>query len=214
VLPESRPDLAEASWTELLSAAQACNACGLCAGRGNTTLRPPGYGAFATESPDSAVAATWMVIGEPPDEDEDHAAHAFAGPSGTLLDNMLRALDLARNRGAYLTNVVKCRPPHGAVPQAADLQQCAAYLQREIALMQPAVILAMGRFAQQALLSDQPELVSLPLGKLRGKVHRYRDIPVVFTYHPKALLRNAADKGKAWADLCLAADAATALNIT
>jgi DNA polymerase len=85
------------------------------------------------------------------------------------------------------------------------LQQCAAYLQREIALVQPSVILAMGRFAQQALLADQPELVSLPLGKLRGTVHRYRDIPVVFTYHPKALLRNTADKGKAWADLCLAA---------
>ncbi len=200
------PAVAEASWTDLLSAAQACNACGLCAGRRNTTLRPP---ADAQRHVANRGAATsWMVIGEPPDEEEDQAGHPFAGPSGTLLDNMLRALDLARDGGAYLTNIVKCRPPHGGVPQAADLRQCTAYLQREIVLVQPAVILAMGRFAQQALLTDQPELASLPLGKLRGTVHRYRDIPVVFTYHPKLLLRNAADKAKAWADLCLAAAAA------
>jgi DNA polymerase len=157
---------------------------------------------------DADVVPTWLVIGEPPDEEEDQAGHPFAGPGGTLLDNMLRALDLARDRGAYLTNIVKCRPPHGAVPQVADLQQCTAYLQREIALVRPAVIFAMGRFAQQALLADQPELATLPLGKLRGQVHRFQNIPVVFTYHPKALLRNPADKAKAWADLCLAADAA------
>jgi DNA polymerase len=102
--------------------------------------------------------------------------------------------------------VVKCRPPHGQIPQAADLAQCAQYLQREIALVQPKVILAMGRFAIQTLLAEHGALATQPLGKLRGTVYQYQGIPVITTYHPKLLLRNSADKAKAWADLCLAMD--------
>jgi DNA polymerase len=121
---------------------------------------------------------------------------------------MLKAVGASRvgagAAGAYLSNVVKCRPPHGRIPQAAELMQCAAFLNREIALVQPKMILAMGRFASQLLLSEQPELASLPLGKLRGTVYRYQGVPVVVTYHPKVLLRASADKAKAWADLCLA----------
>jgi DNA polymerase len=104
--------------------------------------------------------------------------------------------------------VTACRPPQGRNPQAAELAQCAAYVQRQIALAQPRVILAMGRFATQLLLAEHPEALALPPGKQRGTVYHYRGIPVVVTYTPKALLRNSPDKGKAWADLCLAMEAA------
>jgi DNA polymerase len=163
-----------------------------------------------------------MVVGDPPDEEEDYAGAPFAGQDGVLLSHMLRALGLQRAnplpaqaasasaalpaRRAYVSHVLKCRPAHGAIPQAADLAQCATYLQREIALVQPKMILAMGRFANQVLLGETPELATLPLGKLRGSVRRFQGVPVVVTYHPKALMRNGADKAKAWADLCLAAD--------
>jgi DNA polymerase len=149
-----------------------------------------------------------MVVGDPPDEDEDRAGLAFTEAAGVLMDNMLKAVGASRTgagaTGAHLTNVVKCRPPHSRIPQATELAQCAGYLQREIALVQPKIILAMGRFANQLLLSEQPALASLPLGKLRGTVYRYQGIAVVVTYHPKVLLRNSGDKAKAWADLCLA----------
>jgi DNA polymerase len=221
--------LASADWHVLQQAAAACQSCGLCAGRRNTTLLP------------ATGTADWMVVGDPPDEDEDAAASPFAGAAGVLLDNMLAALHLRRsnrpreaadavnaaggsavnaarapNPGgsalsrpmqAYVTNIVKCRPPSGAPVQATDLAQCAAYLDREIALVQPKMILAMGRFANQLLLGETPELSNQPLGKLRGVVRYYKGIAVVPTYHPKTLLRNSADKAKAWADLCLAADA-------
>lgn len=190
--------LAEMDWPALVGAAASCQACGLCAGRKNTTLCMPA----------SAGQADWLVVGDPPDEDEDRAGQPFAQAAGMLMDNMLKAVGASRTgtgaTGAYLTNVVKCRPPHGRIPQAAELAQCAAYLQREITLVQPKIILAMGRFATQLLLSEQPELASLPLGKLRGSVYRYQGIAVVVTYHPKMLLRTSADKAKAWADLCLA----------
>ena len=192
-------------WQALEAAARDCQACGLCVGRSNSTLVAPSH-----------AQADWMVVGDAPDEDEDRQGQSFAGASGTLLDNMLRAVGASRKppaavntasmAGAYVTNVLKCRPPASRVPQAAELQTCATYLQREITLVQPKVILAMGRFAMQVLLSEHPELAGQPLGKLRGTVYRYRGVPVVVTYHPKLLLRNAPDKAKAWADLCLAMD--------
>ena len=184
----------------LLARAAACQACTLCAGRKNSTLR------FS----ETLRQADWFVLGDPPDEDEDRAGQPFAQAPGLLLDNMLKAVGASRTShgatGAHVSNVVKCRPPHGRIPQPAELAQCAAYLQREIALVQPKVIVAMGRFATQVLLNEYPELATLPLGKLRGSVYRYQGIPVVVTYHPKALLRTSADKAKAWADLCLAMD--------
>ena len=184
----------------LLQAAAQCQACGLCAGRKNTTLAMP----------DPAVQADWLVVGDPPDEDEDRQGQPFVEQAGQLLDNMLKAVGASRTgagrQGAYLSNVVKCRPPQGRLPQAAELAQCAQYLEREIALVQPKIILAMGRFAAQLLLGEHPEQAGQPLGKQRGVVYRYRGIPVVVTYHPKVLLRASADKAKAWADLCLALD--------
>jgi len=190
--------LGSMDWQTLVTATATCQACGLCAGRKNSTLRAP-----ATPG-----QVDWMVVGDPPDEDEDRAGLAFTEATGVLMDNMLKAVGATRTgtgtAGAYLTNVVKCRPPHSRIPQAAELAQCAGYLQREIALVQPKIILAMGRFATQLLLSEQPALASLPLGKLRGTVYRYQGVAVVVTYHPKVLLRTSGDKAKAWADLCLA----------
>ncbi len=183
----------------LASAAAACQACGLCAGRRYSTLDLP-----------TVRQTDWMVVGDPPDEDEDRAGQPFVQAPGVLLDNMLKAVGASRTgtgaSGAYLSNVVKCRPPPGRLAQADELAQCSVYLQREIALVQPKVILAMGRFATQLLLGEQPALASLPLGKLRGTVYRYQGVAVVVTYHPKVLLRASADKAKAWADLCLAMD--------
>jgi uracil-DNA glycosylase len=186
-------------WEALADTAAACEACGLCAGRKNATLQP------------SPAPCHWMVVGDPPELEEDAAATAFVDSPGLLLDNMLKAVGVSRGgegaQGAYACNVVKCRPPQGQIPQAADLAQCAQYLQREIDLVQPKIILALGRFATQVLLAEHGALATQPLGKLRGTVYQYQGIPVVVSYHPKLLLRNSADKAKAWADLCLAMDA-------
>jgi DNA polymerase len=194
-------------WAALQETAAQCQACGLCAGRTQSTL---------TTLTDGQTAK-WLVLGDPPDEDEDAVGHAFAGDAGVLLDNMLKAVGAARastaqpaapgQDAALLVNVTACRPSHGRNPQSAELAQCAAYVQRQIALAQPQVILAMGRFATQLLLAEHPDALALPLGKQRGTVYRYQGIPVVVTYTPKALLRNSPDKGKAWADLCLAVEA-------
>ncbi|MFM2252044.1 MAG: hypothetical protein RJB68_381, partial [Pseudomonadota bacterium] len=192
-------DLAALDWNGLADTAAACTACGLCAGR-----------KFGTLQPAAQAQADWMVVGDPPEEEEDAAAQAFTGAPGQLLDNMLQAVGASRTgsgpQGAYATNVVKCRPPHGRNPAPADLAECAQFLQREVELVRPKVIFAVGRFAIQTLLSEHGALATQPLGKLRGMVYRYRGIPVVVSYHPKLLLRNSADKAKAWADLCLAMD--------
>lgn len=191
-------------WEALADTASQCQACGLCGGRKNSIL---------AAMPEGAIA-TWMVVGDPPDEEEDASGTPFAGEAGVLLDNMLKAVGAVRMAAgkegdahrlqALVTNVTKCRPPQGRVPQAAELAQCAAYLHREIALAQPKIIVVMGRFASQVLLAEHPDALALPLGKQRGVVYRYQGIAVVVTYAPKALLRSGADKAKAWADLCLA----------
>ena len=191
VTPVAMAIAASPDWATLQETVQHCQACTLCAGRSHTTLVPP-----ADSSP-----CDWMVVGDPPDEDEDRAGAPFAGADGQLLANMLKALGAT---SAYRTNVMKCRPAHGAIAQAAELNRCSAYLQREIALVQPKVILSLGRFANQVLLGETPELAALPLGKLRGTVHSYQGVAVVVSYPPKLLMRNGADKAKAWADLCLA----------
>jgi DNA polymerase len=192
--------LHDRDWPALAAAAASCQACGLCAGRKNSTL----------QDPQEVVQCDWLVLGDPPDEDEDRLGQPFAEQAGVLLDNMLKAAGARRGgkarAGAYLSNVVKCRPPNSRLPQLAELQHCAQFLQREIALVQPKLILAMGRFATQLLLQEHPEQAALPLGKQRGTVYRYQGIPVVVTYHPKALLRSSGDKAKAWVDLCLAMD--------
>lgn len=188
-------------WEALARTAADCQACGLCAGRSRSML-----------SAQAGRRARWMIVGDPPDEDEDAAGQPFTGEAGLLMSNMLRAVGATRGdevpglEAAYVTAVSKCRPPQGRVPQAAELAQCAAYLQREIALVQPSVIVAMGRFANQVLLQAHPQEAALPLGRQRAQVYRYQGVPVVVTYTPQALLRQPADKAKAWADLCLALD--------
>ena len=180
-------------WPALVDAAANCQACGLCEGRKNSVLRAP-----------AVAQADWLIVGDPPDEDEDRLGQSFAEASGVLLANMLKAVGAQST--AHATAVVQCRPPQGRNPQPAELAQCAQYLRREIALLQPKVIVAMGRFAIQSLLAEQPELASQPLGRLRGTAYRFAGVPVVVSYHPKLLLRASADKAKAWADLCLAAE--------
>ncbi len=194
------PSVAGADAATLARSAASCQACGLCAGRKQTTL----------QAADLARQADWLVLGDPPDEDEDRLGQAFAAHSGVLLDNMLTAIGASRTgkgrAGAYLSNVVKCRPPNGQLPQATDLATCAQFLHREMELVRPKLIVAMGRFAAQLALQEHPQDAALPLGKQRGRVYHYRGIPVLVTYHPKVLLRASADKAKAWADLCLAMD--------
>jgi DNA polymerase len=189
--------IVQMDWPTLQTAVSACEACALCTSRKSTV-----FGVGSTQ-------ARWLVVGEAPGEQEDLQGEPFMGQAGLLLDNMLKALGLSRDaqdaQAVYLTNALKCRPPANRNPQPDEVTQCAAYLQRQVALVQPTVILAMGKIAAQALLQDNvADLASTPLGKLRGQVHRHQGVPVVVTYHPAYLLRTPADKGKAWADLCLA----------
>ena len=178
-------------WPALRETVASCQACGLCEGRKHTV-----FGTGSTQ-------ADWLIVGEAPGENEDLQGEPFVGAAGQLLDNMLRAVGLSRTgegaQGAYITNVLKCRPPANRNPRPAEVAQCAPYLARQVALVQPKVIIAMGRFAVQSLLQSNE-----PIGKLRGQVHRYQGVPVIVTYHPAYLLRTPSDKGKAWADLCLA----------
>lgn len=196
--------IAAMDWATLADTVAGCQACQLCTGR-----RAPVFG--AVEAPGQA---DWLVVGEPPDDAEERLGAPFADQAGQLLDNMLKAVGVSRRdaqrsgaTAAYVTNVVKCRPAVVRNPSAQDLATCEHYLRREVALVQPKVILAMGRFAVQTLLQDsRPEVASIPLGKLRGQIYRYQGIPVVVTYHPTYLLRTQQDKARAWADLCLALD--------
>jgi DNA polymerase len=141
----------------------------------------------------------WLCVGDPPVEVELHRGAPFAGDEGKLLDNMLLAVGASRRRGAYLTNAFKCRLPDDREREAEEAARWSLVLQRQVELLRPKVILAMGRFAVQMLLQANE-----PPGRLRGRVHRYGDVPVVVTFHPKYLLHNLPDKGRAWADLCLA----------
>ena len=174
-------------WDALAETVAACRACGLCEGRRNTVF---GVG---------DRQADWLVVGEAPGENEDLQGEPFVGQAGKLLDNMLKALGLDRQHKVYIANVLKCRPPGNRNPQPEEVAQCEPFLRRQVQLLQPKIILAMGRFAVQSLLGTEE-----PIGKLRGRRHEYMGVPVVVTYHPAYLLRTLPDKAKAWADLCLA----------
>ena len=181
-------------WDPLREAVAGCTACRLCESRRHTVF---GVG---------NVRAHWMVIGEAPGEQEDLRGEPFVGPAGQLLDSMLRALGLTREEAppeqqVFIANTLKCRPPRNRNPEPEELARCEPYLQRQIALVQPRIILAMGRFAVQSLLRS-----SEPIGRLRGRVHQYQGVPLVVTYHPAYLLRQPMDKARAWEDLCLAAE--------
>jgi DNA polymerase len=185
--------VSEMDWDALEDTIAQCQACGLCQGRTRTVS---GMG---------PRQARWMVVGEAPGEQEDKQGQPFVGPAGQLLDAMLAAMGLAREHDVFIANVIKCRPPHNRNPDASEVAQCLPYLRRQIDLVQPDLILAMGKFAAQALLQGVvPDVDKAALGKLRGPVYTVAGIPVVVTYHPAYLLRNPADKAKVWDDLCLA----------
>jgi DNA polymerase len=183
-LPEG---IASMDWAQLQSAVAACTGCGLSQSRQQAILG------------EGLASADWMIVGDAPGEEEDQAARSFAGAAGQLLDNMLKALSLTREQ-VYLTHALKCRTPVGRNASQVEVSHCATYLARQVELVQPKVILAMGRTAALALLQSAE-----PLGKLRSQVQSFKGVPVVVTYPPAYLLRNQADKAKAWADLCLAA---------
>lgn len=145
-------------------------------------------------------SADWMIIGEAPGGDEDRQGEPFVGRAGQLLNEMLRAVGLEREQ-VYIANILKCRPPGNRDPKPEEVSSCSAFLQRQVELIRPSLILAVGRIAAQNLLQEDS-----PVGRLRGQVYRYgpREIPLVVTYHPAYLLRSPSQKRKAWADLCLA----------
>jgi uracil-DNA glycosylase family 4 len=195
--PAAAPDergtaIARLAWPDLQQAVDACQACALGGSRTRTV--------FGVGHPQ----AHWMIVGEAPGENEDQQGEPFVGAAGQLLDAMLRALQLSRAPGTpetqvFIANTLKCRPPRNRNPAPEELAACEPFLQRQIALVQPRLILAMGKFAIQQLTgSDEP------VGRLRGKVHQYQGVPVVVTYHPAYLLRQLGEKAKAWDDLRLA----------
>lgn len=179
-------------WPALREAVAACQACALCESRRQTVF---GVG---------HIEAEWMIVGEAPGEQEDKQGEPFVGRAGVLLDRMLESLKLTRADASaaqqvYIANVLKCRPPANRNPLPQEVAQCEPYLLRQIELVQPKLILAMGRFAVQSLLKSNEAI-----GRLRGKVHEVSGVPVIVTYHPAYLLRNPADKALVWDDLCLA----------
>ncbi|MDD5272453.1 MAG: uracil-DNA glycosylase [Methylovulum sp.] len=178
-LPEAAPD----DWGSLAAEVAACTRCGLCTTRKNTV--------FGAGDPH----ADWLLIGEGPGQQEDEQGLPFVGVAGQLLTEMIRAMGLSREQ-VFITNIVKCRPPNNRDPHVDEVASCNGYLQRQIALIQPKIILAVGRIAAQTLLDT-----TAPLAKLRGKVHSLNNIPVIVVYHPAYLLRSLPEKRKAWQDL-------------
>ena len=175
-------------WPDLLAEAQQCQACALCHTRTQVVF---GVG---------NQQADWLVIGEGPGADEDAQGEPFVGRAGKLLNPMLQAIGLRREQ-VYITNIVRCRPPDNREPNPEEAAQCRPFLERQIALVQPRIILALGRVAAQNLLNTD-----VPIGKLRGQVHHYGElrIPLVVLYHPAYLLRAPREKRKAWDDLRMA----------
>ena len=198
VAPSSLSTIEATDWTALEDEIRECRACGLCLGRKQAV---PGSG---------DRSATWLMVGEAPGADEDIAGLPFVGKAGKLLDAMLAALNLQRAQGVYIANAVKCRPPENRTPEIGEIDACNGFLNRQIAMIQPQVIVVLGRPAAYAVLGQEASIQSL-----RGSVH-YREqggrrIPVIVTYHPAYLLRQPAEKWKAWQDLLLADSALKAL---
>jgi DNA polymerase len=145
------------------------------------------------------IHAEWLFVGEAPGGEEDARGEPFVGQAGKLLDNMLAALGMTRGENVYIANVLKCRPPNNRTPEPREVDACRPYLDRQIELIRPKVIVALGKSAATTLLGMEATIASL-----RGRVHRYAGVPLVVTYHPAYLLRNLPDKQKAWEDLLFA----------
>jgi len=186
-------DFSALDWDELEATIRDCARCGLCRGR---THAVPGVG---------DRKASWLFVGEGPGRSEDLEGEPFVGPAGKLLDNMLKAMQLARGVDTYIANIVKCRPVDAdgrdRPPVQSEVAACRPFLERQIDLIKPTVIVALGKTAATSLLGLNEET---SLASLRGEPHSYRGIPVVVTYHPAYLLGKPEDKAKSWRDLCLA----------
>lgn len=183
------------AWRKLREDIQHCTRCGLHASR---TQGVPGVG---------DTRADWLIVGEAPGAEEDRLGEPFVGQAGKLLDAMLAAIGLRRGDDVYIANVLKSRPPGNRDPSPDEVKACLPYLERQIELLQPKLILAMGRFAAQSLLASGESI-----SRLRGRMHNYRGVPLLVTYHPAYLLRNLPDKAKAWDDLCMAKATMTRLK--
>ena len=183
--PEIAGGPSELTWDGLAAAVVDCRACRLCKARKQAVL---GVG---------DRCADWLFVGEGPGAEEDERGEPFVGQAGKLLDSMLSAIGLHRGNDVYIANAVKCRPPENRTPEAEEIDACRAYLERQIALIRPRLIVALGRPAAQALLRTEVKIAAS-----RGRLHEFQGIPLVITYHPAYLLRNLPDKAKAWEDLC------------
>lgn len=181
--------IARMDWDALESSVAACRACEL-----YRTRQKPVFGVGDRN-------ADWLFIGEAPGADEDAQGEPFVGQAGKLLDSMLAALKLKRGANVYIANVLKSRPPNNRNPQPDEIVACLPYLKRQIALLEPKIIVALGRFAAQTLLATEASISSL-----RGRVHQYESVPLIVTYHPAYLLRSLPEKAKAWQDMCFAVD--------
>lgn len=185
--PSGRADvIATMDWQQLGEATAACRACRLCERRKQAVL---GVGDRQPQV---------LFVGEGPGAEEDERGEPFVGQAGKLLDAMLGSIGLARGKGVYIANTVKCRPPENRTPQPEEMAACFPYLKRQIALLQPRLIVALGRPAAQVLLDAE-----VKIGASRGRTFDYDGTPLVVTYHPAYLLRNLPDKARAWEDLCL-----------
>jgi DNA polymerase len=172
-------------WDELKQAVADCTACELCKTRKQAVL---GVG---------DVVANWLFVGEGPGAEEDERGEPFVGQSGKLLDAMLAAIDLKRGSDVYIANAVKCRPPDNRAPEPGETSACWPFLARQVELIQPKLIVTLGKPAAQTLLQQEVKIAAE-----RGKVHDFAGFPLIVTYHPAYLLRNLPDKAKAWEDLC------------
>ena len=181
-------------WEALREAVRECRRCALCEQRKQAVF---GVG---------NAAAPWLFVGEGPGADEDERGEPFVGQAGKLLDSMLAALGMRRDANVYIANVVKCRPPNNRTPEPAEAEACRPYLERQIALIRPKLIVALGKSAASLLLGTDATIASL-----RGRRHRYGETPLVVTYHPAYLLRNLPDKAKAWEDLVFARSMASSV---
>jgi len=179
--------IARMDWAGLKAAVAGCSACGL---RKTCTQTVFGVG---------DERADWLLVGEAPGAEEDARGEPFVGQAGKLLDAMLASIELKRAEGVYIANVLKCRPPGNRNPEQSEVANCSPFLARQLELIRPKLILAMGRFACQTLLNTDASIASL-----RGRLHRYQGVPLIVTYHPAYLLRTLPDKAKAWEDLCFA----------
>jgi DNA polymerase len=189
-IPQQMPAaqaVTELTWQALQQVVSGCQACSLAKTRTQTV--------FGVGDPN----ADWLFVGEAPGAEEDKRGEPFVGAAGQLLDNMLAAIRLKRGDNVYIANVLKCRPPENRDPQGEEVKKCDPYLKRQVELIQPKLIVALGKFAAQSLLGSEQTIAAM-----RGKLHNYNGVPVIVTYHPAYLLRSLSEKAKAWEDLCFA----------